>query len=893
LPVDVDDRFSDTSAVILAVTDDTASDRDREQMARRLRDRLRALPDTADANLLGIHEEQIMLEVSPQRLSSLGVSIEQIENTLRRVNLLTSAAGEGTFKKLNLALQPSGSLRNTADIASLPITMPDGSTLHIRDVATVKRSYADPATYLMRANRSPAVGINVTMRKGRNIEALGAAIQRECALMQAQLPASAHIITVNNLPASVHGRIQEFNENLITGVGMIVVVLYLFMGLRSALIVGAMLPITILGTFALMYFTGRDIQQISITALIIALGLVVDNSIVVIDNIERKLSEGLDAEAAAIAGTNEVRIPLLTSNLTTVASFAPLLLLSGGVGEFIRDLGIVTSLATLISLLFNYTVAPLITIKYLQRDHTDTPNRVRRLFLGLVDGLRGVMTALATRAIKRPVLTTALAVVSLLGSVSLIKSLGTQFFLSAVRSQFTIDVTLPQGRNIEETQKVVKRVEEMLYAHPGVVSCAAYIGRGGPTFYYNIVPEQPSSNYAQLVVNTADSAVMHPLVAALQAQFQAIPDARVTALTLEQGPPVGAPVAVRLTGESIASLRAAGERVKAILMQTPGTMSVYQDYGEPPLTLQLAVNQEQAALTGLSSAQVAAVVHTAVEGDNVTTLRDGDMEIPILVRARAEERQSPDRLADLYIPAASGAAVPLRQVANLKYGAEEARIVRRNRERTLTVFAYLDGSRMASQILAETRKKIDAATAEQGGVRASYGGEDEEVGKSFTEMLMILWITIAANLLIVVWEFNSLRTAVAVLSAVPFCMVGAILGLYVMHLPFGFMAFLGITSLAGVVTNHAIVLFEYARAEQALGIPLDQALIKAGSRRLRPILLTVLLSIFGVLPQAFNGGTLWPPLAWSLIFGLLMSLVLTLVIVPSVYRVLGRNSPAA
>src|SRR5262249_48016993 len=241
--------------------------------------------------------------------------------------------------------------------------------------------YADPPSYLLRVNGQPAVGVSVTMRKGFNITTLGDEVKREFAELRKEMPANATLTLVNDLPRSVVGRLAEFNENLMTGIVLIVVVLYLFMGMRSALIVGAMLPITIVGTFALMYLFGRDIQQISIAALIIALGLVVDNSIVVVDNIERKMSAGMEWEQAAIEGADELRIPLLTSNLTTVASFAPILLLSGGVGEFIRDLGVVTSLATLISLLFNYTVAPLIAMRYLKGGCEDQPNRLRRLFL--------------------------------------------------------------------------------------------------------------------------------------------------------------------------------------------------------------------------------------------------------------------------------------------------------------------------------------------------------------------------------------------------------------------------------------------------------------------------------------------------------------------------------
>jgi multidrug efflux pump subunit AcrB len=280
-------------------------------------------------------------------------------------------------------------------------------------------------------------------------------------------------------------------------------------------------------------------------------------------------------------------------------------------------------------------------------------------------------------------------------------------------------------------------------------------------------------------------------------------------------------------------------------------------------------------------------------GLTASYLREGDREIPIQLRLDAAERGGPQELADMAVPTADGTTVPLRQVATISLAPQEGRIVRRNHVRTLTVSAFVDAGHLPSEVLDAARRRIDALPLPPG-VRLGYGGESEEVGKSFTELLLVLGVTVAANLIIVVWEFNSFRTAITILAAIPFSIIGAILGLYLLGLPFGFMAFLGLTSLGGVVTNHAIVLFEYALAEQRAGGSLDQALLAAGRKRLRPILLTVLLSIFGVLPQALNGGTLWPPLAWSLICGLLMSLVLTLVIVPSLYKLLAprREAPA-
>jgi multidrug efflux pump subunit AcrB len=890
LNVEVNDRFADTAALIVGVTRDGATDREREDLAKMVRDRLRTLPDVAQVDLVGEQQERLYITLSPQRMAQLAITPTQVAQTIAQHNILPASGGSVALGSVRFSIQPTGNLTAASELESLVIAAPSGAPVYLRDVATVTRGYADPSPFLFRVNGRPSVGVSVTMRKGFNITALGDEVKREFAALRAEMPSNVEITIINDLPRSVVGRIAEFNENLFMGVGLIVVVLYLFMGLRSALIVGAMLPITILGTFALMYLCGRDIQQISITALIIALGLVVDNSIVVVDNIERKLTQGMDRERAAIEGTDELRVPLLTSNLTTVASFAPLILLSGGVGEFIRDLGIVTSMATLISLLFNYTVAPLIAFYFLKGAHEDHPNIVRRLFLCLVDRLRDGISWLAARGLRRARFTVGLATVGLFAAFAVIPRLGVQFFPSAVRNQFTIDVFLPEGRDVLATLHTAERVEKIVRAQKGIDSVATYVGQGGPRFYYNVNPEAPTPNYAQIVVNIKDAGQTRPLIEAIQRQVDAsITEARVTVRSLEQGPPVGAPVAVRLSGDSIAELREAGEQVKTILNATPGAASVYQDYDETPLTLRVNIDEDQARMAGLSSADIAQAAQMGFTGMTASYLREGDKEIPIQLRFAAAERSGPQSLADMYLPAGDGHAVPLRQVATLSLAPQEGRIVRRNHVRTLTVFAYTDGTRLASQVLADAQKRI-AGLALPLGVKVAYGGEQEEVGRSFTELLLILGLTVAANLVVVVWEFNSFRAAITILAAVPFSMIGAVLGLWVMHLPFGFMAFLGIVSLSGVVTNHAIVLFEYALAELREGVTMDQALLNAGRRRLRPILLTVLLSIFGVLPQGLNGGTLWPPLAWSLIFGLLMSLALTLVVIPSFYKTIGSNA---
>jgi multidrug efflux pump subunit AcrB len=892
IDVAVNDRFADTAALIFGVTEPNATPNQLEDHARRLRDRLRLLPEVAECHLLGVQPETVTVALSSPRLAAYQgtVTIDGIAAALSSKTLLPETGGSVRAGTTRLTLTPADAGTDLFALESLVIGQGGGETapIALRDVATVTRGSADPPATLLRIDGQPAVGVTVSMRKGHNIQALGERAQAVVALVQATLPPGARIHTVNDLPRSVARRVGGFFHELLLAVGIIVAVMLLFMGPRSALLVGAMLPLSMLGTFAAMLMAGREIQQMSIAALIIALALVVDNAIVVLDNIEEKLSAGMERTAAAIAGADEIRGPLVTANLVAISSFLPLAFLPGGVGDFIRDLGLVTALALAVSVLLNLTLLPLLCAAFLRATHTERRTAVQRWMDRLVDNLRDGKATLAQRALARPGPVVALAALALAGSVSLIPKLGLQFFPSAERDQFVVDVWLPEGRDIRATEAVAKQVERLVTRQPGVVSTVAYIGEGGPRFYYNVSPEAPAANYAQLVVNTRSLSITDGLVTAVQrAALAEIADARVTARRLEQGPPIGAPIAIRLTGDSVATLRQRAEMVKRRLAAIPGAQSVFDSYGELPLRLSVMVDEDRVALAGLSRALVAQTARLAFSGQTVALLREGDTEVPIVLRLAKDERSAPSDLPNLYLPG----GVSLRQVATIALAPGDARIVRRNGERTLTVSAFSDGSRLPSAILADIQASLTRDPLPPD-VSVAYGGESEETNRTFGDMVIVFAAAAAFTVIVLTIQFGSLPLLLAVLSAVPLGVIGAVPGLYLAHQNFGFMAFLGIAALGGIVTNHTIFLFHYAQEERVRRtIPMTEALVDASRRRLRPILLTVLLSIGALLPQAYSGSKLWPPLDWAIISGLLVSTFLTMIVVPSVFAVLsGRRT---
>lgn len=883
----VNDRFSDTSALIVAVTQANAAPRDLESQAKRVRDRLRLLPEVAEAKLIGEQQQVVHVSLSSPRLNAIGgaVTVDGIAAAIARRNSLANTGGSVTAGDTRLNLSPTGEFTNVSEIGGVVVGSTNGSEVYLRDVAEVTRGYADPPPFLLHVDGQPAIGVSLTMRKGRNISALGESAKSVLAEIRAELPAGARLQVVNDLPRSVERRVGEFFHELQLAVAIIFGVMLLFMGWRSALLVGVLLPLSMLGTFAAMWLTGRDIQQMSIAALIISLALVVDNSIVVLDNIEEKLSAGVDRETAAISGAEEIRRPLLTANLVAVTSFLPLAFLPGGVGDFIRDLGIVTSLSLVVSVLLNLTILPLLCFRFLRPTHEEDRWFVQRWINSGVASLRDGKASLAQKALARPGVVILLAAAALFGSVSLIPKLGFAFFPPAERDQFIVDVWLPEGRDIRATEQKTADVEAILARLDGVRSVVSNIGQGGPRFYYNVSPEAPAANYAQIVVNTRDIQVTERLVEAVQREAAAtIAGARVTAKRLEQGPPVGAPIAIRLSGENLVSLRDAGLRLQTLLNATPGTHSVHDSFGEVPLQLTVRVDETRAALAGLSSAALARTARLAFSGETVSYLREGDTEIPIDLRLTAAERSGPGELPNLYL--ANG--ILLRDVATLALEPEPARIVRRNAERTLTVSAFADGSRLPSVIVEDVRAALPAARLPSD-VRVAFGGESEEANESFGNMLVVFGAAMVVNIVLLVLQFGTPSVVAAVLSAVPLGVIGAVPGLYLARQNFGFMAFLGIAALGGIVTNHTIFLFHYALEERRRGIPMATALVDASRRRLRPILLTVLLSVGALLPQAFSGSKLWPPLDWAIIAGLLVSTFLSMIVVPSVYAALDRR----
>ncbi|HEV3087206.1 MAG TPA: efflux RND transporter permease subunit [Candidatus Elarobacter sp.] len=885
-PTVLDDVWK-TYPIVVGVTQNGASPRELRDVARRLADRLSRLPDAGLVKLVGEQVQQVNVDVDVAALQQYAVTANDVVNALGARNALVPAGTVAVDGRL-AQVDPSDPLHGLTGVAATPVRSTGGRAVRVGDVAHVAASYPDPPSEIVRVDGMPGIAIAVQAKETSSLTDLGPEVRAALAHERATWPAGTNATLIADQPRSVDERVADFGFNLLLAVVIVTALVALFMGLRNGILVGVTVVLTIVLTFGAIRFLSVDVNQISVLALIISLGIIVDAGIVSIDNIERRLRAGDDRRTAAASGVGDLWMPLLTSALVAVSSFLPFRLMGGGIGDFVRDLAVVTSVSLLMSLVVAYLVTPVLGEWFAMpsaRAGTRSP------FDRLLDAMRARYVPLATASLHRPWITLAAAVGAVVLAVLWMPHLGMQFFPSADRAQFFIAVNAPDGTDIRATERIVERVESVVRAQPGVTAVGSFVGAGAPRFYYNVLSEQPKPAYAQILVDTADIASANRLVPVLQQTLRAqIAGARIDVKKLEQGPPVGAPIQLRLQGEDPAALAATAATLRAKLAAIPGAVAVRDSLGQPTTTLAAHVDPARVAQTGAAQADVQKLVALAFGGAQATQIREADRQTPVVVRLPAELRRDAGGFGALAVPTASGANVPLAELATLAPATQTSVATYRDGAPTVTVMADVEG-RLASDVLADFRHSANAL-ALPAGVRLFYAGEDEQTVKSFRNLLVAVIVGLLLNQMILLWEFRTLRLSLVVLAAVPLGLAGAIAGLALTGQHFGFVASLGIASLGGIVTNHAIVLFEYAKREMEAGEPMERALILAGTTRLRPILLTVLASIAGLLPLAFSAQTLWRPFCWAVIFGLGVSMVMTLVVIPAVYRIVAGAGSA-
>jgi len=887
----VNDEFGDVFGIVLGLTGEGFSYPELKEVADQIRDELLRIEDVAKVEIYGAQEERIFVEFNNARLSRLGLSPHQLMGILEGRNIIIPG-GDLVVGPERIVLEPSGNFESLEDLRRTVISIPgQRELLFLEDIVDIRRGTADPPRTLMHSSGAPSLGLAVSMRAGGNLIELGRAVRASLERLEGRYPLGIEIETLSFQPEEVDRKILSFRDNLLQSMGVVVAVMVVTLGLRTGLLVASLIPMTILMALGLMYLLGIGLDQVSLAALIISLGMLVDNAIVMTESIMVQMAEGKARVAAAVDSARELIVPLLTSSLTTAAAFLPIFLAKSSTGEYTAPLFKVVSLTLLSSWLLALTMIPMLCVRFLRvaprTERLDSrAYRFYRFFL--VTGL------------KHRGLTLTLVALMFAAAVYGARFLPVIFFPPSERAYFKAELTLPAGSAIETTESVVNAVEAFIRNRlmppsgrgQGVVSWASHIASDGPRFVLQHQPNPGTPEHALMVITTPGPAAIGPVMDALDAYVsQNFPDAELKMDRIENGPPIRHPVEFRISGKDPHVLFEIADGVKQRLRRLDGARNIKDDWGQRSKKLVVQVNQPRARRAGVTSRDIALSLQTDLSGFELSAYREEDQVIPIVLRSVAAERQDIGKLESLNVYAqATGRSVPLKQVADISLAWQYAEIVRRDRLKTVTVSADLLPGVTASEITRQIVPWLEAqAPTWPVGYRFELGGEAETSEKANASIRDQVPAAVFIILLLLVAQFNSLRRTLIIMVTIPLGFIGVIIGLFAARLYFGFMTLLGIISLAGIVVNNAIVLLERIRLEEEVNrLTPQQAVVAAGQRRLRPIILTSATTVFGLLPLYLWGGAMWAPLTVAIMSGLIFATFLSLVVVPVLYALLFR-----
>jgi multidrug efflux pump subunit AcrB len=871
---------------------------------------LQTVPMVSKVARYGILKESVFIEYSQERLASYGLQPSKLGELLRSRNT-TLPGGQLEVKGKNLGINPSGEFKNEKEIGDVLVTVsPTGSPVYLREMAEISRGYESPPRYLNfytyqdaqgQWQRSRAITLSVQMRPGEQIARFGEAVDEALSSLKHILPDDLILARTSDQPLQVEENIALFTRSLIEAIFLVILVALIgFREWRSALLVALSIPLTLAMTFGMMHMLGVDLQQVSIASLILALGLLVDDPVVASDAIKREMAGGRPISVAAWLGPSKLAEAILYATITNIVAYLPLLLVEGSTGAFIWSLPVVITCSLVASRIVSMTFIPFLAAYLLRpgrrREPTIAEMRQR--------GFAGLYYKVGVWALEHRWLTLAASLLFLLAGGLFLVQLRTEFFPKDLSYLSYLNVWLPEDAPLSATNEATTRAEAVIREvteaygreHPEkdgkpkqvLHSITTFAGGGGPRFWFSVAPEHRQLNYAQVIIQMDDKRDTGKLVAPLQDALSAkVPGARIDVRQLETSRAIDAPVEVRISGQDIGELRALAEEVKGIFRAIPEADRVRDDWGAESFVANLRVEQDRANLAGLSNVDVAASSAVGISGFEVTSLREGDQQIPIVARLRVDERARLSDIQNLYVYALqSTAKSPLRQISEIDYQLQSEKIRRRNQFRTITVACFPVPGTLPSQVFNAARERLDQF--EQSlppGYKMSIGGEREQRLKGFRDLSVVMAVSVLAIFLALVIQFKHAIKPLLVFSAIPFGMVGAFAALAIMGAPFGFIAFLGIASLIGVIVSHVIVLFDFVEEKREEGEPLREALLDAGIARLRPVMITVGATIFGLVPLAMNGGPLWEALCYAQIGGLLLANYVTKLLVPALYAI--------
>ncbi len=891
-----DDGLGVVYGIQLGLEADGYSYAEMKEQADIIRDDLIRLKEASRVEIGGAQEEQIFIEYDNASLAHYGISSNQIKNAISTTNIVFPGGSVGLGKE-RIVIEPTGNYEVLDDLKNTLVSIGPSEKVKLGDIAQVRFGYKKPQESIVKINGNKGLVLAVALQEGANLTNLGVTIDKKIALYNASIPFGMKVTRTASQDIYVNKSVDSFVGNVIQSIAIVLLVMLMFLGLRTGLVVASLIPLAMVMSLMIMNLMNVGLNQVTLAALIMALGMLVDNAIVVSESILVKMEQGMKAAEAAISSSKELTIPLLISTLTTSAAFLAFYLAQNTMGEMMGNIFIVITIALLSSWILALSIVAMLAVYFMKvKPQTEAVEKV-----SLFDKLNVGYKKILITTLNFPKIFLLLVVVSFFGSLLLFPKLPFIFMPDSDRNLVVVNIDLPLGSKIEETEKVVDEIssfiEDKLFipaneetSQDGVTSWSSFISKGPSKYDLGYLPGQPNSGYAHLLINTTTFEANPKIINAIdEYTFERFPNAEISVSPL--GSAGGAPydVGIRITGKDSETLLQLSQQVKRQMALMDGTKNIKDDWGPKIKKVNIDINQDKAGRAAVTNQDIALSLQTAMSGMNIGDFRDLDGNIPIMMTNLESEEISVQDLESINVFSQStGKNVPLVQVANIDIDWQIAKIFRKDLNRTITVSCDAKDGFTASQLTRELTPFMDEIKTDwQAGYGYSLGGESEASSEALGAIAAKLPIAGFIIIFLLMFQFNSFKKTTIILLSIPLGLIGVILGLLLFQSYFGFMAFLGLISLAGIVINNAIVLLDRIEIEQTdFGRAPYQSIISAAQQRFRPILLTTFTTVLGLIPLYLGGGLMWEPMAVSIMIGLLFATVITLLFVPVMYKLM-------
>lgn len=891
-----DDGIGDVFGIVLGVTGDGFSYAQMKDYVDDIKDDLIKLDNAAKVEIGGEQDERVFVAFDDSRLKQYGLSAQKLSAIIAAQNILSSG-GQINIEDERIVLEPTGNFDSLLDIENLLIPVGDGSQLvYLKDITKVEKGYISPPSQKVSVNGMDAISLHVSLKDDASIIALGEEVRTVHKKWQAILPVGLELHTLSSMDTYIDDKVNAFMINLLQSVVIVLVVMLIFLGFRSGLIITVLIPIVIVTTFMVMGLMNIGINQVSLAALIMALGMMVDNGIVVAETIVVKLEEGVPRKEAALQACKELFTPLLISTLTTAAAFLSFYLAESSMGDIVGPIFLVITIALLSSWLISLTIITLLSYLFMKVKPQDAKKSA--IDIG-IEWLKLRYKNLILIALRNKVKTMLCIVVMFVAALFGFTKIEFLFFPDSDRNMITVDINLPLGTKIERTTQVVSQIEAYISKElkttdvkpDGIVDWSSYIGKGPESYDQGYQPDEANSSYAHILVNTSNFKANQDMINKLDLFcFNTFANADIKIGSLASGGG-GVPIEIKVTGDNPDQLSILSEQIKLKLTTISGTKNIKDDWGPKTKKFIVEIDQIRAQTAGVSSSDIATSLQTILDGFTAGEYREGDKSIPIVMKSDTSQQQTLESIETLNVFSQNtGKTVPFSQVASITPVWQYAKITRLDINRTITVSSELREGGNASLITAQiTPWLVEQSKTWNSGYSYSFGGDAENTAENMGAVIKYLPLCGFIIMMLLIIQFNSFRKMIMVYCTIPLAIIGVVVGLLSFQEPFGFMPFLGVIALAGIIINNAIVLIDRMEIEQnVLERKEEDSVITACLQRFRPILLATFTTVLGLIPLYLTGGEMWEGMAISIMVGLLFGTIITLFFIPAFYSVLYK-----